>query len=87
MRAGKDLILDHTTSWERIYSDRARSGWRLPSATLDRSGPQMVNGITINYSRLLIDTRYPHIDPMFFLHHAVRPKDSFVEMVADVPVV
>ena len=47
----------------------------------------MVNGITINYLRLLIDTRYPHIDPMFFLHHAVCSEDSSIEMVADVPVV
>ena len=82
-----DLILDHTSSLEGIYWEGARSGWHLPLASSDLSGPQMVTYATIHYLHLLIDIRCPHIDPMFFLHHAVRFEDSSIKMVADVSVV
>ena len=82
-----DLILGRISSLEGIYSEGARLGWHLPLATLDRNGPQMVTNATIHYLHLLIGIHCHHIDPMFFLHHAVRPLASPIEMTANVPVV
>ena len=43
----------------------------------------MVTYAMVHYLHLLIDIRCPHIDPMFFLHHAVRPMVGSIEMVAN----
>ena len=68
---------------EGICRDRVRLGYSPLTATgPDKGGLQMVS--MVSAIRLRVLNRVLHTDPMFFLHHAVRSTDSFVEGEADV---